>query len=425
LLVARRWEARYVTAATAIGERRARYHQPRTSNEQPATNTRLLTEAQLSHLWAGQRFPASALATRYGVPVRVLHPGRAGRGAGPDFRDAIIAAPSGQVLRGDVELHVRASDFRAHGHNRDPAYDRIVLHVVFDDDATQDAQLCNGRRPPTVALAPWVRRRAQELAGWLSTPRLWREPCHDALARLEGEEVLSLLHGLGEQRFAERAAGLGELVRTLGTAEALYRALLGGLGYGGDGALFEYIPARLPFSGLAGVIDSAEKQQRVIAAQAALLAAAGGSLAQRRAGRPANRPEHRLAGVAQLLVRHRSLLEGPASFNAAASAREIVAAWSAPPQIGRSRAIELLVNAVLPWAAACALAREDGVAADAARDCFVRLPRPARYGALAFLENNLTDAEGALPVDARVQQGLLALYKTECTQGGCGRCRLS
>ena len=399
------------------------YHQC-TASAQDETGW-LLTEAQLSHLWAGQRFPASALATRHGVPVRVLHPGRPGRGSGPDFRDAIIAAPSGQVLRGDVELHVRASDFRAHGHDRDPAYDRVVLHVVFHDDAAQDAQLRNGRRPPTVALAPWAHRRARELAGWLSTPRLWREPCHDALARLGREEVLSLLRGLGEQRFAERTAALAELVQTCGPAEALYRALVGGLGYGGDRLLFEGIPARLPFATLADVIDSAEKQQRVAVAHAALLGAAGGGLAQCRAGRPANRPERRLAGLALLLVRHRSLLEGPASFGTGAPARETVVAWCAPPQIGRSRAIELLVNAVLPWAAACAEARDDHAAADAARECFSRLPRPARYGALAFLENNLTDAEGALPVDARVQQGLLALYKTECTQGGCGRCRLS
>ena len=67
--------------------------------------------------------------------------------------------------------------------------------------------------------------------------------------------------------------------------------------------------------------------------------------------------------------------------------------------IGRSRAIELLVNAVLP--------------------------RPGRYGALAFLETDLRSGDRPLRLDARRQQGLLALYKTECTQGGCGRCVLS
>ena len=61
----------------------------------------------------------------------------------------------------------------------------------------------------------------------------------------------------------------------------------------------------------------------------------------------------------------------------------------------------------------------------AARRAFALLPRPARYGNLAFLEANLRGDGGPLPINARRQQGLLALFKTECTQGGCGRCATS
>jgi hypothetical protein len=91
--------------------------------------------------------------------------------------------------------------------------------------------------------------------------------------------------------------------------------------------------------------------------------------------------------------------------------------------IGRSRAIELLVNVVLPWSAA--VAEKSGRSGEAARSAFRLLPRPARYGALDFLELNLRGGGTRLPLDARRQQGLLHLYKTECTQGGCGRCALS
>ncbi|MDZ4278881.1 MAG: DUF2851 family protein, partial [Dehalococcoidia bacterium] len=108
--------------AVAVRERAAPYRgggaltaSPATSDQSPTTsNDRApLSEATLATLWAGQRFPESALVTGESVQLRVLHPGRRGRGAGPDFRDALIALPSGAVLRGDVELHVRASDFRA------------------------------------------------------------------------------------------------------------------------------------------------------------------------------------------------------------------------------------------------------------------------------------------------------------------------
>ena len=161
--------------------------------------------------------------------------------------------------------------------------------------------------------------------------------------------------------------------------------------------------------------------------------------------RPANHPARRLAGVARLLVRHRALLDGGAlaAEQMALPSAQLIAAWTVAASgywrchiapgvaakrspgalIGRSRAIELLTNAVLPWAVAVAEAR--GESPSAAISCFHTLPRPGRYGALAFLEANLKQNDVPLPLNARRQQGLLALYKTECTQGGCGRCPLS
>ena len=140
-----------------------------TIDDAPRSSNPPLSEATLSHLWAGQRFPASALVTRRGAPLRVLRPGRRGRGPGPDFRDALIAASSGRLLRGDVELHVFSKDFRRHGHHRDARYNGVVLHVVFEDDAADDTLLASGRRVPVVALARWTRRRADGPVG----PR-WR-----------------------------------------------------------------------------------------------------------------------------------------------------------------------------------------------------------------------------------------------------------
>jgi hypothetical protein len=439
-----------------------------------------LTEAVLAHLWAGQRFPASALVTNAGVPLRVLHPGRRGRGAGPDFRDALVAGPSGAPLRGDIELHRRASDFRAHGHHRDPRYGGLILHVVFDDDADGETALAGGRTVPVVALAPWARRRAQELAGWLAGPGLWREPCHDAVARLGREGVLSRLAELGDARFGERTAALVLEIQACGPGEALYRALLGGLGYGGDRARLATVAVRLPWRLLAERLRWEREEDALLAVEALLLGAAGLLPSQPRearearwaeiwkarggavvaeaparpgALRPANYPARRLAALAALLARHRKLFEeeGAARSLLALPARALIDGWCVPARgywrrwlapalaarrppgalAGRGRAIELLVNAVLPW---CAAAGEG----ERARAVFAALPRPGRYGALTFLEENfaskdgplLLDARrhsegGPLPLDARRQQGLLALYKTECTQGGCGRCVLS
>ena len=445
-----------------------------TSDQRPATSDPPRpSEATLAHLWAGQRFPASALVTRQGAPLRVLHPGQRGRGAGPDFRDALIATPSGGLLRGDVELHVRASDFQAHGHGGDGRYNGVVLHVVFEDDAGEDTRLASGNRVPVVALAPWVRRRASELESWLAGPGLWREPCHDAVARLGEERVLQSLEELGDARFQEKESALAAAIRARGPGEALYRALLAGLGYGGARPWPGEVAEALLWPELCGRIASAAEGERGVLAEALLLGAAGllpsqggGAPAhpheerlealwsaagpthtptvsvEPNSGRPANHPARRLAGLGRLLARHNwhetglelvemSIAQLVADWTVAADGywRQYVAPGlpaKRPPGalIGRSRAIELLANAVLPWRAALAEAQGDAERAERSRASFARLPRPASYGVLGFLETNLRGTTRTW-LDARRQQGLLALYKMECTQGGCGRCPLS
>src|SRR3989304_1104653 len=84
-----------------------------------------LSERDLSRRGEGRRSPQEALRTRAGVQLRVVYRGRRGGGPGPDFRDAIIAAPEG-LLQGDIELHVRSSEFRRPRHHLDAAYDGLA-----------------------------------------------------------------------------------------------------------------------------------------------------------------------------------------------------------------------------------------------------------------------------------------------------------
>src|SRR3989304_5818394 len=112
------------------------------------------------HLGLSQRQMAAELGTRQQTVSEWetgLYRPRGG-GPGPDFRDAVIQTPGG-TLRGDVELHLRASDFRRHGHDRDPAYDGLALHLVFWADEGPHTLLAGGRRarprpPPPPAGRP-------------------------------------------------------------------------------------------------------------------------------------------------------------------------------------------------------------------------------------------------------------------------------
>jgi len=97
-------------------------------NDEPR---RVADENDLCRLWATRAFHADALTTTDGHELHVVYPGRRTGTGGPDFRDAILADGAGRVRTGDVEVHLRARDWIAHGHRADPAYNRVLLQEQY------------------------------------------------------------------------------------------------------------------------------------------------------------------------------------------------------------------------------------------------------------------------------------------------------
>lgn len=411
------------------------------------------SEAELVHLWEGQRFPPQALVSSNSSALRVVFRGRpCSGGAGPDFRDAVIEL-GGRRLRGDVELHVLASGFRRHGHHRDHAYDNVILHVVFWDDDGQDTCLASGRRVPVVALGPWVARRAEELQAWLCLPPLWQEPCCSAKQRLGAEAVAFILDDAGDRRFLEKAAIFAAALAEEDAEEILYRGILEALGYSQNREPFRLLARALPWRQLRPYIRDHPPQERVLTAEIVLLGKAGlldplagdlralPSWAAQRNGvespalswhlagiRPGNQPVRRLAGAARMLVRYlgRGLLAGLLDKVAEASLEGPQALTTAlrvdGGLIGPGRADEMAVNVVLPFTLAWAQARQDKPLAQATLILYQRYPKLSPYGIL----RRLTAALGReLTAGARRQQGMLHLFNRYCRQNGCNRCPLA
>lgn len=94
-----------------------------------------MNEELLSYYWKLQCFNSEQLCTSDGEPVQVIYPGILNKDSGPDFLHARIKI--GDTLWvGNVELHTKSSDWLKHGHDADPVYDSIILHVVFESDIT-------------------------------------------------------------------------------------------------------------------------------------------------------------------------------------------------------------------------------------------------------------------------------------------------
>ncbi len=93
-----------------------------------------MNENLLHYLWKNLLFKPGNLFTTEGDPVTIIHPGLHNTNAGPDFLEARIKIGS-TLWAGNVELHTFSSDWQKHGHQQDPLYQNIILHVVFRHDA--------------------------------------------------------------------------------------------------------------------------------------------------------------------------------------------------------------------------------------------------------------------------------------------------
>jgi len=91
-----------------------------------------MREELLSYVWQYQKFPTSIKTTK-GEWVKVVAPGLLNTLAGPDFFNARIII-GGQQWAGNVEIHIKASDWYQHHHESDKNYNNVILHVVWEDD---------------------------------------------------------------------------------------------------------------------------------------------------------------------------------------------------------------------------------------------------------------------------------------------------
>lgn len=111
-----------------------------------------MTEAFLQYVWQHQMFDRG-LTTTDGQPVAVLRAGELNTDAGPDFFNARVRI--GDVeWAGNIELHIRTSDWDLHRHTQDAAYNSVVLHVVYEHD--REIRMQDGQVPPTLELKHYL-----------------------------------------------------------------------------------------------------------------------------------------------------------------------------------------------------------------------------------------------------------------------------
>ena len=92
-----------------------------------------MTEEFLYHIWKYRLFNNHELVTANGELISIIKPGTHNRDAGPDFFNARFKIGD-TVWAGNVELHIKTSDWKKHKHQHDKSFSNIILHVVYEHD---------------------------------------------------------------------------------------------------------------------------------------------------------------------------------------------------------------------------------------------------------------------------------------------------
>ncbi|MDO8672189.1 MAG: DUF2851 family protein [Dehalococcoidia bacterium] len=439
-----------------------------------------LSEETVVVAWVEQLFGGD-LRTSSGEKVQIVCRGWRSADAGPDFRDVIIAGEDGSLRRGDVEIHVKTSDWRRHGHSHDRRYNGVVLHVVmWDDENGRPTSLSSGAFAPVLALHSFLKVPFGVLLERARPERPPLAPCGQAVQRLGDRSVAGFLDRAGQSRMASKAAAFEAAIASRGAAQALYAGIFEALGYARNREPFRQLAELLPFASLEGLLLGRGRDKAIQRAEALLLGVAGMLPSQRGRAtatdyasselvtleeewtgldggfwmaadqwhfcgtRPENYPTRRIGGAARLIARSLDTglvpfflrpLDRPTAIEARHSLIGSLLVKGEPPVehspcrsglIGRGRATVLAVNVILPFAVAYGNLSSHSGLANRARWTYFTFPPLPDDAIVRRMNRQLFGASSSNLVDsARRQQGLHHLYQELCRRGRCHDCELS
>ncbi len=112
-----------------------------------------MKEDLLHFIWKFKKYPINGLVTTSGEVINVVSTGIHNHLSGPDFFNAQLELNQ-QLWAGNVEIHIKSSDWYAHNHQEDSNYDNVILHVVWEDDLSVFRR--DGSQIPTLALKEYI-----------------------------------------------------------------------------------------------------------------------------------------------------------------------------------------------------------------------------------------------------------------------------
>ncbi|MDP2541206.1 hypothetical protein CSC81_01645 [Tenacibaculum discolor] len=229
-----------------------------------------MKEEFLHFLWQYKLFNSTNLISVKREVVEVIDSGSYNTNSGPDFLNAKLKIDE-QLWVGNVEIHIKSSDWYAHHHEKDVNYDAVILHVVWEHDS--DVFMKNNHPIPTVELQSSVQKEVLANYKKLSLKEQRWIPCEKQIAETSSFILNNWLERLYFERLENKSVVIKELLqKSNNNFEAvLFQLLAKNFGLKVNGEAFLQLAQSFDFSVLRKVRFNEEQLSALLFGQAGFL----------------------------------------------------------------------------------------------------------------------------------------------------------
>lgn len=416
-----------------------------------------MNEAFLHYLWQFQQFDKSNLQTISGEKISILKTGILNTDAGPDFTNARLQINEIEWV-GNVEIHIKSSDWQLHKHQYNEAYNNVILHVVWENDQPITRQ--DGSLIPTLELKSITEIQLLDKYQYLIDNQAI-VPCKEQFSEVSDLSKFAILDKVLARRLQQKAQIVEQLFeQNKGDwEETAYQLLARNFGFKLNSETFLRLAQNLPLKvlqkhrdnltqieamlfGQAGLIDVVDEYSEKLNKEYDFFSAKFSLKPNQLASyewkflrtRPANFPTIRIAQLAKLITQQQSFFSLFTQTNSIEDLRNTLkteqsAYWQEHYNFGKVSGKKLvglgkdsinniLINTVIPLLA-CYSEKTDNQ--DLMARCVYFLE------ALPAEENHITEMWESLGLKIKSafdSQASIELYTNFCTQKRCLQCNV-
>lgn len=224
-----------------------------------------MNEMLLHYFWRNKFLVSRKLRTTDNRELTIVHTGFPHQDEGPDFKQAVIRIDKITWV-GDVEIHIRTSDWLRHGHQTEEKYQSVILHVVYQNDMTLNPDF------PTLELKNYI---SSEMIAEYEKLSLCPEPlpCRRSLSQVSSLHYASWLSRLAVMRMERKQSEVFQVLHECHDSwqEAVFRCFVVNFGFRTNAPAFELLSKHLSYKHLLKHKDSRLQVYSLVFGQAGML----------------------------------------------------------------------------------------------------------------------------------------------------------